>query len=219
MIKDMQAALGVAVDGEAGPQTAEALRMALVRSGFKGDVWPRGDSVLVDISAYAPPEATTAPSGGDWMQIAASVLGQHERRNADALDAFLASDGEWDHNAAEIPWCGEFVDTCLNLAGHKAGLENPLGARNWLKFGRSAEPKFGAIMVFWRGRIKGWQGHVGFYVGGDASHYHILGGNQGNRVSVARIAKDRFLGARWPVGASDPARFSIKPGMTTVNEA
>jgi uncharacterized protein (TIGR02594 family) len=153
------------------------------------------------------------------MAIAASVLGQHERRNAGALDGFLASDGEWDHEAAEIPWCGEFVDTCMNLSDHRANLENPLGARNWLKFGNPVEPSFGAVMVFWRGRQDGWQGHVGFYVGEDSTHFHILGGNQGNRVSVARIARTRLLGARWPIGGADPKPFTVKPGMTTVNEA
>jgi hypothetical protein len=41
-------------------------------------------------------------------------------------------------------------------------------------------------------------GHVGFYVGEDKDAYHILGGNQSDMVSVARVAKDRHVDARWP---------------------
>jgi hypothetical protein len=43
-------------------------------------------------------------------------------------------------------------------------------------------------------------GHVGFYVGEDATAYHVLGGNQGNAVNVMRIAKDRCIAIRWPEG-------------------
>ena len=41
-------------------------------------------------------------------------------------------------------------------------------------------------------------GHVGFYVSEDKEAYNILGGNQSDKVSVARVGKDRFLEARWP---------------------
>ena len=39
-------------------------------------------------------------------------------------------------------------------------------------------------------------GHVGIYVGEDKTHYHIIGGNQGNEVSIMRIAKNRMHEAR-----------------------
>jgi hypothetical protein len=39
-------------------------------------------------------------------------------------------------------------------------------------------------------------GHVGMYVGEDAGAYHVLGGNQGDAVSIARIAKIRLFTAR-----------------------
>ena len=53
-------------------------------------------------------------------------------------------------------------------------------------------------MVFWRGSRTCISGQVAFYVGEDASTIHVLGGNQSNQISVTRMAKDRFLGARWP---------------------
>jgi hypothetical protein len=43
-------------------------------------------------------------------------------------------------------------------------------------------------------------GHVGFYVGEDATIYTVLGGNQGNDVTSARIAKGRCVARRWPAG-------------------
>lgn len=218
MIQAMQAALGVSSDGQAGPQTAKALQDHLASLGFTAEAWGRGDSVILDVSGYQAASDAQA-NGGDWMAVAASAIGLHERNNATALNDFLASDGYWAYEADDIAWCGEFVDTCLRLSGHKTDLENPLGARNWSKYGERCEPKFGAIMVFWRGSPEGWKGHVGFMAGADRTHFHILGGNQGNRVSVSRIARNRFLGARWPIGAAAPARFSIKPGSITVNEA
>jgi len=41
---------------------------------------------------------------------------------------------------------------------------------------------------------------VGFYVGEDATHLHVLGGNQGDAVSITRIPKDRLSEMRWPEG-------------------
>jgi hypothetical protein len=81
---------------------------------------------------------------------------------------------------------------------------NPLGARNWGKFGIDCTPQPGAIITFWRGSPDGWQGHVGFYVGEDDANFHILGGNQGNAVNVSRYPKARFLKSRWPKGAPAP---------------
>lgn len=96
----------------------------------------------------------------------------------------------------EIPWCGLFVGHCLAINGYKLTIDNPLSALAWNKEGFKVEPCYGAIMVF---RRPGG-GHVGFYVSEDRDTYHILGGNQSNAVNVTRIAKNRFVGARWPTG-------------------
>ena len=45
----------------------------------------------------------------------------------------------------------------------------------------------------------GGGGHVGVYAGETADAYCVLGGNQGDAVSVVGIAKRRLLGARQPV--------------------
>lgn len=65
------------------------------------------------------------------------------------------------------------------------------------------------------------KGHVGFYVGEDAKGYYVLGGNQGDKVSVVRIAKDRLLpnGIRWPatvpVGTAAPRQMALGKGFST----
>ena len=54
-------------------------------------------------------------------------------------------------------------------------------------------------------------GHVGFYVGEDGTHYHVLGGNQDDAVSIAKIAKSRLVASRWPKGVpviGGPVRLS-----------
>jgi hypothetical protein len=65
-------------------------------------------------------------------------------------------------------------------------------------------------------------GDLGFAVGQDETHFHVLGGNQSDAVTIARIARTRLLGARWP--ATVPPRVqplpTIKPGelLITANE-
>lgn len=135
-----------------------------------------------------------------WMVHARRVLGLHEARNNADLKAFLKSDGRTLGDPAVLPWCGDFVETCIRL-GQPAEVfpgnlgANPYWARNWKLFGVDCEPTYGAVVVFERGPSSG---HVGFLVGQDASAYHVLGGNQSNTVSVARISKGRMIGCRWP---------------------
>lgn len=98
----------------------------------------------------------------------------------------------------EVSWCGLFAGIVVERAGWKP-VERLLAARAWLTFGRAPDrPGLGDLLVFWRGSKTGWQGHVGFYVGEDATAFHVLGGNQGDRVSIVRIARGRLLGARRP---------------------
>jgi hypothetical protein len=65
---------------------------------------------------------------------------------------------------------------------------------------------------------------VGLYVGEDVSAYHVLGGNQSDRVMIKRIAKNRLLGIRrCPWRVNEPV--NVKPvklaasGSLSTNEA
>jgi uncharacterized protein (TIGR02594 family) len=147
-----------------------------------------------------------------WFAEAERRMGLNEMRDKAALSAFLQSDGASVGDPAKLPWCGDFVETCIALTLPDEPLPaNPYLARNWLKFGVACAPAEGAVLVFWRGVRNGSSGHVGFCAGEDAGAYHVLGGNQSNAVSVARVAKTRLLGARWPRTAAAPAGVSTGP--------
>jgi len=143
-----------------------------------------------------------------WMALALRKKGLHEDDHNRDLRKFLKSDGKTLGDPAQLPWCGDFVETCVAVTLPDAVLPgNPYLARNWMKFGATVDPCFGSILVFWRGKRSGHSGHVGFYYSEDADHFHVLGGNQSDRVSIAALRKDRFLGARMPtVGGPYPRK-------------
>lgn len=73
-------------------------------------------------------------------------------------------------------------------------------ARSFLEWGESVDsPRQGDVVVFPRGNT-GWQGHVGFYIDSvainDIVYYRILGGNQGNSVSIDLYSAHTALGIR-----------------------
>jgi len=124
------------------------------------------------------------------------------------------------YKADEIPWCGLFVGICAKRAGFPFTQEM-LGAKNWIKWGQSKSiAQLGDVLVF--NRDGG--GHVGFYVGEDTFAYHVLGGNQGNAVSIVRIEKTRCVAIRqcaWKF--SQPKRIRrillSSKGVLSTNEA
>jgi len=124
------------------------------------------------------------------------------------------------YTADEIPWCGLFIAYVCFLAG-KQPVKDPLWARNWLNYGSpETTAMLGDILVFSRGN----SGHVGIYVGEDDKCYHVLGGNQGDQVSIVRIQKVRCIGIRrtkWTVSQPSNVRV-IKingTGLVSENEA
>jgi uncharacterized protein (TIGR02594 family) len=191
------------IDGRWGLRTARAMKALLTANGHP---------------------ARLAPSDPlPWMTEAKSALGRHEARDRSWLMDWLKRDGRSLGDPSKNPWCGDFVETCIKVALPDEPLlgalgSNPYWARNWMLFGQTVTPILGAVLVFERGS----GGHVGFAVGQDDTHFHVLGGNQSDAVTIARIAKSRLLGARWP--ATVPPRLqrlpTTRPGdvLTTTNE-
>ncbi|PPC87745.1 MAG: TIGR02594 family protein [Hyphomicrobium sp.] len=106
----------------------------------------------------------------------------------------------------ETPWCAAFVGAMLKRAEIEGS--GSLLARSYLKWGVALdEPKLGAIAVLTRGSDLG-AGHVGFYLGSTNDNIYLLGGNQGDAVSVAAFARERLLGYRWPAPQKSPADAS-----------
>ncbi len=96
----------------------------------------------------------------------------------------------------EIPWCSSFVNWVLAQCWIK-GTNNAM-ARSFTSWGDSTTRQVGAITVLWRGSPTSPSGHVVFLVGGNDLEIFLLGGNQGNRVSVQNYPIGRVLGYRWP---------------------
>jgi uncharacterized protein (TIGR02594 family) len=121
--------------------------------------------------------------------------------------------------ADAIPWCGLFMAIVAKRAG-KPGCAQPLWARAWASWGQaSPRASLGDVLVF----VRRGGGHVGLYVGDDGTHYHVLGGNQGNAVSIIRIAKARCIAVRRFYRIAPPA--NVRPirlaasGPVSTNEA
>lgn len=117
------------------------------------------------------------------------------------------------------PWCGTFVAHCMQVAGI-APAKIAVRASAWGTWGSpltAAQLAPGAVLVFQRPG----GGHVGFYVGEDASCYHVLGGNQSDMVNITRIEKSRCIARRWPTGipvTGKPVMLTAK-GQVSTNEA
>lgn len=123
------------------------------------------------------------------------------------------------YRADAIPWCGLFMAVVARRAA-KPVPAGPLWALNWARFGVPADaPALGDTLVF---RRPGG-GHVGLYAGEDAEAFHVLGGNQSDRVCFTRIARSRLFAARRPAYRNRPAtvrRYQLAPsGALSHNEA
>lgn len=167
------------------------------------------------------PPVAAEESPYPWYREAELVLGLHERSDHSRLKGWFDQTVAW-IDPREIAWCGAFVATCLRKWRPEVELPgNPLGARPWGAFGEACTPQRGAVLTFWRGSLAGWQGHVGFYAGEDPTAFHVLGGNQSDRVTITRIARNRLLQSRWPTGVAQPLhiRRLTAGGNLSTNEA
>lgn len=131
------------------------------------------------------------------------------------------------YRADSTAWCGLTMAYVALQAGWDLPV-NPLGARNWLGWGVEVpkdKPCLGDIVVFWRGSLKGYQGHVAMYVGENVANgtVWVLGGNQLDKVCIEPKPKTRILGVRrcpWRVNQPHNVRPVLlsASGPITSNE-
>lgn len=100
----------------------------------------------------------------------------------------------------ETPWCAAFVNAMLARA--KIPGTGKANAKSFIGWGTKLDkPVPGCIVVLDRPPVA-WQGHVGFFVSADPHRdtVTLLGGNQGDRVSIASFKASRVNSYWWPKG-------------------
>ncbi len=159
--------------------------------------------------AVAPkePPKPEEPAKGDpaWLKLARAELGTKEvpgPGNNPAVLAYYRDAGHPEIDADSIAWCAAFTGAMLERAGYPGSKQ--LNARSYLTWGKAvSKPSPGCVAVFSRGDPRGWEGHVAFYLGETATTVKVLGGNQGDAVTIAEYPKARLLGYRVPVTAAN----------------
>lgn len=135
-----------------------------------------------------------------WLAKARKHIGQKEihgrRHNPLILRWWTAIRAPFTDD--ETPWCAAFVGGVLESCGVRSS--RSAAARSYSSWGVAlARPAPGAIIVFWRGAPSSANGHVGFLAGEDArGNLLVLGGNQGDQVSIRPFDRARLIGCRWP---------------------
>ncbi|OAM28140.1 TIGR02594 family protein [Eikenella sp. NML03-A-027] len=139
-----------------------------------------------------------------WIDEARKHLGLAEipgKQHNKIIINWLIALGAWWRDD-ETPWCSTFVAHCCRTAGRDLP-KHWYRAKGWLETGtRLSKPAYGCIVVFER---QGG-GHVGFVIGITKDGCLIvIGGNQGNRVSIAKFSRDRVIAYLWPNKGGKPA--------------
>ncbi len=199
----------ISVDGDFGPQTATAIENSRMT--------PILATMYENIHGVDIPTDGTLPV---WLNSGLGEIGVHEIKggthNKRVIEYMNATKwGTWVHDD-ETPWCAGFVGWCVVKAGLKEMVPPySLGAKSWLKFGVSAgKPVLGAIAV--KSRRGG--GHVGFVVGESrgGKYLYILGGNQGDKVSVRKYLRSVWLDFRVPAGYKAPKKLTQWNGASSL---
>lgn len=208
-----------AIDGDSGPKT---------RAGL-GKLQPLVSALLLHEETITPSRVATGKLP-PWLTRANSYLGEKEIRgkghNPKIVGFWKSVCIPWVRDD-ETPWCAAFVGAVLELMGFVSTRKG--NARSYMNWGIPIDkPCVGAIVVFWRGSRKGWKGHVGIVVGKDKKgRLLVLGGNQGNSVSIKAYPSlgqpgSRVLGYRVPKGYQLPLDYELPVGsahLTNNNEA
>ena len=156
------------------------------------------------------------------MYVARSYLGVKEikgPKHNTVILGWLDDLGAW-WREDESAWCGLLPAVSFRKAGYPIP-KLYMRAKAWLDWGqRLTIPVYGCVVVF--DRAGG--GHVGFVVGVDPDgNPWVLGGNQGDAVTIAKFDKARVLGYRiprgWPYSRADRPPVMTAAGDFSKNEA
>ncbi len=135
------------------------------------------------------------------IEIALGEFGTREivgkKNNPEVLKYFKEIGHSWVKDD-QVAWCSAFANWVIQTTNKEFNfsleMSGKLNARSWLEVGRKVEnPKQGDVVVLWRESKKSWKGHVGFFIRQTKHHIYVLGGNQGNKVSIQAYRKNRLL--------------------------
>jgi uncharacterized protein (TIGR02594 family) len=141
-----------------------------------------------------------------WFDIAEAELGQAEVPGAGdnpRITEYFAGAGHPEVVKDSVPWCAGFVGWCLAQDGIDG--TGSLMAKSYLRWGEALQmPRKGCVVVMQRGNDPA-SGHVGFFHSKAGNRVMILGGNQGDKVSLAGFPVNMVLSYRWPATVKAPA--------------
>lgn len=141
-----------------------------------------------------------------WLEYGQRELSGTTKHNSRIL-AFFRELGYENIEQDEVAWCAAFAGASLERAGVES--TRSLLARSYEAWGEPlARERIGAVAVMSRGSDPAL-GHVGFLVGWTAEKLWLLGGNQGNRVSVEAFPRSRLVALRWPQRERDAAAGGV----------
>lgn len=141
---------------------------------------------------------------------ASQLLGQREGNPA--LSSYLQKANP-NLDPSQTPWCAGFVGSVLGANGIKG--TGSLAAKSYLNFGKPTDaPTRGDIAVFNRTNNPNL-GHVGFVDSVDAQRgvVRVLGGNQGNSVSIKEYPLSQVAGFRVPPTGQQVQQFGQQRGL------
>ena len=158
-----------------------------------------------------------------WVDEAYKFLGKKEipgKATAPFIIKWLIELKAW-WSDDETPWCGVAMGAWMKACNIPYPKEY-YRAKSWLGWGdKISSPAYGAVVVFER---KGG-GHVGLVIGKDwRNRLLVLGGNQGDAVTITTFEMNRVAGYRWPPGQIKHYRAGNLPvylweGESSINEA
>jgi uncharacterized protein (TIGR02594 family) len=150
-----------------------------------------------------------------WLVRARDKIGLREisgrQHNQEIVDMARDARCQWIRDD-ETAWCSTFA--CAMLERSNVISPRNAAARSFATWGRDvfedkklARIPLGAIVVFSRPPNPN-HGHVGFAVGFTAEgRIAVVGGNQGDSVSIAQFDVSRLITARWPLEHLDDVRL------------
>jgi len=115
--------------------------------------------------------------------------------NPKILEFFKELGYDWVNDDSTTAWCSAMLSYYAKKCGYE--YNKSLSARDWLKMPiKVLKPQIGHIVIFWRESPQSWKGHVGIFIAQDINIIYVLGGNQGNSLSIAGYPRDQLLGYR-----------------------